>query len=125
MPYPSHKPPAEGEREARALLAQLSTADKLDLRRQLGGGGVREPAAPSMLGRAQETYGEDPLQVRVMGAAMTRGIQHHAIACDKHFPLNSIDSSRFLVGMFRPARRCCRSSTCPSSGPAWRPGPTR
>lgn len=41
MPYPSHKPPAE--REARALLAWLSTADKLDLRRQLGGGGVREP----------------------------------------------------------------------------------
>ena len=43
MPYPSHKPPAEGEREARALLAQLSTADKLDVRRQLVGGGVREP----------------------------------------------------------------------------------
>ena len=45
MPYPSHKPPAEGEREreARALLAQLSTADKLDVRHQLVGGGVREP----------------------------------------------------------------------------------
>jgi hypothetical protein len=43
VPYPSHKPPAEGEREARALLAQLSTADKLDVRHQLVGGGVREP----------------------------------------------------------------------------------
>ncbi len=48
-------------------------------------------------GRAQETYGEDPVHVGAMGAACTRGIGRHAIACVKHFALNSIDSSRFLV----------------------------
>ena len=48
-------------------------------------------------GRAQETYGEDPVHVGVLGAACTRGIERHAIACVKHFALNSIDSSRFLV----------------------------
>jgi beta-glucosidase len=48
-------------------------------------------------GRAQETYGEDPVHVGAMGAALTRGIQRHAIACVKHLALNSIDSSRFLV----------------------------
>jgi beta-glucosidase len=48
-------------------------------------------------GRAQETYGEDPLHVGAMGAAMTRGLQRHAVACVKHLALNSIDRSRFLV----------------------------
>jgi len=48
-------------------------------------------------GRAQETYGEDPVHVGAMGAACTRGLERHAIACVKHFALNSIDSSRFLV----------------------------
>jgi beta-glucosidase len=48
-------------------------------------------------GRAQETYGEDPVHVGVLGAACTRGLQRHALACVKHFALNSIDSSRFLV----------------------------
>ncbi len=48
-------------------------------------------------GRSQETYGEDPLHVGALGAAMTRGIERHAIACIKHFACNSIDSSRFLV----------------------------
>jgi beta-glucosidase len=48
-------------------------------------------------GRAQETYGEDPLHVGALGAAMTRGLERHAIACVKHFALNSIDSSRFVV----------------------------
>ncbi len=48
-------------------------------------------------GRAQETYGEDPVLLGTLGAAMTRGLQRHTIACIKHFALNSIDSSRFLV----------------------------
>ena len=48
-------------------------------------------------GRAQETYGEDPVHVGALGAACTRGIERHAIACVKHFACNSIDSSRFLV----------------------------
>ena len=39
-------------------------------------------------GRAQETYGEDPLHVGALGAAMTRGIERHAIACVKHFACN-------------------------------------
>jgi beta-glucosidase len=55
-------------------------------------------------GRAQETYGEDPLHVGVMGAACSRGIERHAIACVKHFALNSIDSSRFLVDVRASAR---------------------
>jgi beta-glucosidase len=48
-------------------------------------------------GRAQETYGEDPVHVGAMGAACVRGLERHAIACVKHFALNSIDSCRFLV----------------------------
>ncbi|SBO42711.1 beta-glucosidase [Cyanobium sp. NIES-981] len=48
-------------------------------------------------GRAQETYGEDPQHVGALGAAMTRGLERHTIACVKHLALNSIDSSRFLV----------------------------
>lgn len=32
-----------------------------------------------------------------MGAALTRGLQRHTIACVKHFALNSIDGCRFLV----------------------------
>jgi len=50
-------------------------------------------------GRAQETYGEDPVLLGALGAAMTRGIQRHAVACVKHLALNSIDSSRFLVNV--------------------------
>ncbi len=48
-------------------------------------------------GRAQETYGEDPLHVGEMGAALTRGVQRHAMACVKHFACNSIEESRFRV----------------------------
>ena len=48
-------------------------------------------------GRAQETYGEDPVHVGALGEAITRGLQRHTLACVKHFALNSIDSSRFLV----------------------------
>jgi beta-glucosidase len=55
-------------------------------------------------GRAQETYGEDPVHVGAMGAACTRGLERHAIACVKHFALNSIDSSRFLVDVRASAR---------------------
>jgi beta-glucosidase len=54
---------------------------------------LRHPA----WGRAQETYGEDPHHVGEMGAALTRGVQRHAMACVKHFALNSIDNARFKV----------------------------
>jgi beta-glucosidase len=67
--------------------------------RALGGnlfGGVcinllRHPA----WGRAQETYGEDPYHLGEMGAALIRGVQQHAMACVKHFALNSMENARF------------------------------
>ncbi len=69
--------------------------------RALGGtlfGGVcinllRHPA----WGRAQETYGEDPCHLGEMGAALVRGVQRHAMACAKHFALNSMENARFKV----------------------------
>ena len=69
--------------------------------RALGGnyfGGVcinllRHPA----WGRAQETYGEDPCHLGSMGAAFTRGVQRHVMACAKHFALNSMENARFKV----------------------------
>jgi beta-glucosidase len=54
---------------------------------------LRHPA----WGRAQETYGEDPYHLGVMGAALTRGVQKHAMACAKHYALNSIENARFKV----------------------------
>ena len=54
---------------------------------------LRHPA----WGRAQETYGEDPHHVGEMGAALTRGVQRHAMACVKHFAANSIENARFKV----------------------------
>jgi beta-glucosidase len=69
--------------------------------RSMGGtlfGGVcinllRHPA----WGRAQETYGEDPYHLGEMGAALTRGVQKHAMACVKHYALNSMENARFKV----------------------------
>src|SRR5258705_1815905 len=54
---------------------------------------LRHPA----WGRAQETYGEDPLHVGEMGAALARGVQRHAMACVKHFACNSIENARFKL----------------------------
>ena len=54
---------------------------------------LRHPA----WGRAQETYGEDPHHVGEMGAALTRGIQRHAMATVKHFAVNSMENARFRV----------------------------
>ncbi len=48
-------------------------------------------------GRAQETYGEDPLHVGLMGAAFVEGAQEHVLASVKHFAANSIENSRFVV----------------------------
>ncbi len=48
-------------------------------------------------GRAQETYGEDPHHVGEMGAALARGVQRHAMACVKHYALNSIENARFKI----------------------------
>jgi beta-glucosidase len=54
---------------------------------------LRHPA----WGRAQETYGEDPFHVGEMGAALTRGLQRHVLACVKHFACNSMENARFTV----------------------------
>ncbi|MGP0031290.1 MAG: beta-glucosidase family protein [Acidimicrobiales bacterium] len=56
---------------------------------------LRHPA----WGRAQETYGEDPLHVGEFGAALVRGVQRHAMACVKHFACNSMENSRFKVNV--------------------------
>jgi beta-glucosidase len=54
---------------------------------------LRHPA----WGRAQETYGDEPLHLGEMGAALTRGVQKHAMATVKHFALNSMENARFTV----------------------------
>lgn len=48
-------------------------------------------------GRAQETYGEDPVLLGEMGAAAVRGLQDNVMACVKHFALNSIENTRQRV----------------------------
>ncbi|SJN10367.1 Beta-glucosidase [Leucobacter sp. 7(1)] len=54
---------------------------------------LRHPA----WGRAQECYGEDPVLTGRMGSALTRGVRVHAMACVKHFALNSMENERFEV----------------------------
>jgi len=54
---------------------------------------LRHPA----WGRAQETYGEDPLLLGEMGAALTEGVQQHVMACVKHYALNSMENARFSI----------------------------
>lgn len=54
---------------------------------------VRHPA----WGRAQETYGEDSFLLGEFGAALTRGVQRHVMACAKHYALNSMENARFTV----------------------------
>lgn len=74
--------------EARAQGCNLSGAVCINL--------LRHPA----WGRAQETYGEDPFHVGMMGAALSKGIQtHNVIATVKHFAVNSIENSRFKVNI--------------------------
>ena len=54
---------------------------------------LRHPA----WGRAQETYGEDPLHVGALGSALVRGVERHGMACIKHFAANSMENARFQV----------------------------
>jgi beta-glucosidase len=72
-------------RELRAVGANLTGAVCVNV--------LRHPA----WGRAQETYGEDPHHVGEMGAALTRGLQRHVMACVKHFACNSMENARFAV----------------------------
>lgn len=48
-------------------------------------------------GRAQETYGEDPWLLGMMGAANVRGLQKYVMSSPKHFAANNIEKSRFYV----------------------------
>jgi beta-glucosidase len=54
---------------------------------------LRHPA----WGRAQETYGEDPFALGVLGSAFIAGAQRHVIASAKHFAVNDIEDTRFTV----------------------------
>jgi beta-glucosidase len=54
---------------------------------------LRHPA----WGRAQETYGEEPLLLGTMGTALARGAQRHVMACVKHYACNSMENARFRV----------------------------
>jgi beta-glucosidase len=72
-------------RELRAAGADLTGAVCVNV--------LRHPA----WGRAQETYGEDPHHVGELGAALTRGLQRHVMACVKHFACNSMENARFSV----------------------------
>lgn len=72
-------------RELRAIGATITGAVCVNV--------LRHPA----WGRAQETYGEDPFLVGELGAAVTRGLQRHLLACVKHFACNSMENARFSV----------------------------
>lgn len=61
-----------------------------------GGVCINLPRHPAW-GRAQETYGEEPVILGEMGAALVRGVSPHAIACVKHYALNSMENARFSV----------------------------
>lgn len=61
-----------------------------------GGVCINLPRHPAW-GRAQETYGEEPVLLGEMGAALARGTAPHAIPCVKHFALNSMENARFTV----------------------------
>jgi beta-glucosidase len=54
---------------------------------------LRHPA----WGRAQESYGEDPVLTGRMGVGLTRGLRPNVMACVKHFALNSMENARFRV----------------------------
>lgn len=55
---------------------------------------LRHPA----WGRAQETYGEDPQHLALMGTALMHGVQAaNCMVCAKHFAVNSIENSRFYL----------------------------
>lgn len=61
-----------------------------------GGVCINVPRHPGW-GRSQETFGDDPYHLGVMGVAMTRGLQRHLMACAKHYACNSIEEARFFV----------------------------
>ncbi|MGL5851806.1 MAG: glycoside hydrolase family 3 protein [Phycicoccus sp.] len=61
-----------------------------------GGVCVNLPRHPAW-GRAQETYGEDPVLLGALGSSLTRGVQRNVMATVKHYALNSMEFARFTV----------------------------
>jgi beta-glucosidase len=55
---------------------------------------LRHPA----WGRAQESYSEDPWLLGEFGLAAVNSLQkHNVMSCAKHYALNSIENSRFII----------------------------
>ncbi len=64
-----------------------------------GGICINVPYHPGW-GRAQETYGEDPVHIGIMGSALLKGVQNEGvIGCIKHFAFNSMEEARFHVSV--------------------------
>src|SRR3954468_17004868 len=83
-----------------SLEERVGTAIGRELRAQganfFGGVCINLPRHPAW-GRAQETYGEDPLLLGEFGAALTRGVRPNAMPVAKHYALNSMENARFSV----------------------------
>ncbi|WP_174189380.1 beta-glucosidase [Nocardia barduliensis] len=61
-------------------------------------GGICVNLAPAPgWGRSQESYGEDPVLLGAMGAALTEGVNPWVMTTVKHFALNSMEEARFTV----------------------------
>jgi len=54
---------------------------------------IRHPA----WGRSQETFGEDPMHLGVMGSSFALGLQEYIMACAKHYACNNIEDTRMFV----------------------------
>lgn len=75
-------------KEVRAIGANMAATPCINLLRHPG------------WGRAQEVYGEDPFHMAEFGVAATKALQaHNVMASPKHYALNSIENSRFVVNV--------------------------
>lgn len=74
-------------KEARAQGANLYAGVCINLARHPG------------WGRAQESYGEDPIVLGLMGTALARGVREQVMVCVKHYALNSMENMRFTVNV--------------------------
>jgi beta-glucosidase len=91
---------ARGATWDRGLEERVGAAIGLEGRAQganfFGGVCINLPRHPAW-GRVQETYGEDPLLLGEMGAALVRGVRPNMMAVAKHYALNSMENARFTV----------------------------
>ncbi|WP_101614413.1 glycoside hydrolase family 3 protein [Bifidobacterium margollesii] len=91
---------ARGATWDEALEERVGVAIGEEIREQggnfFGGVCINLPRHPAW-GRAQETYSDQPVILGRMGAALSRGVQHNAMACMKHFACNSMENARFSV----------------------------